>query len=252
MTTTSQIIDYNPPQDHLKDRIILVSGAGDGIGREVALACAKHGATVLLTGRTITKLEQTYDAISEQNGSTAVICPFDLEQANSEDYWKLNADIETQFGRLDGLVNNAAILGQRTPMNHYKLEIWNRVMKINVTAQYQLTQGLMPTLEASHFGASIVFTSSSLTNKCHAFWGAYAVSKFAIEGLAQTWAEENNSLSPLRINIINPGAAKTRLRAEAFPAENQKSLRKPSLLVPAYLYLLGDHSLGINGQTINA
>ena len=127
MLSNKKITSYAAPLDLLANRVILVTGAGDGIGRAVARACAAHGATVLLAGRTIAKLEDTYDAIAAAGGCDAIICPIDIEGATSDDFQQFNADIESQFGRLDGLVNNAGILGQRTPLNHYKTNVWERV-----------------------------------------------------------------------------------------------------------------------------
>lgn len=252
MLTKSQICAYQAPHDLLKNHVILVTGAGSGIGKAVALASAKCGATLLLAGRTPAKLERTYDAIANSGGPGAVICPINLEGADADDFEKLNAEIESQFGRLDGLVNNAGILGQRTPLNHYKADLWESVIKTNVSAQYQLTQALMPSLEASSTGASIIFTSSGVGREGRAFWGAYAVSKFAVEGLVQTWAAEVEGMGTLRINAINPGATRTQMRANAYPAENPERLKTPDDIVPAYLYLLGADSLGVNGHSIDA
>ena len=252
MLTPDQICRYAPPPNHLEGRIILISGAGDGIGREVAFACAEQGATTILLGRSVGNLESTYDAIIERTAHTPVICPIDLETAGPEEYAQLNLLVNSQFGRLDGLVNNAGILGSRTPMNHYKPQTWDSVLKINVTAQYMLTQALVPTLEVSASGASVIFTTSGVGRRSRAFWGAYAVSKFAIEGLVQTWGQECENLDSFRINAIDPGATRTKMRAEAYPAENPEKLKSPSEIMPAYLYLLGDDSIGINGVTIDA
>ena len=252
MLSNKKITSYAAPLDLLANRVILVTGAGDGIGRAVARACAAHGATVLLAGRTIAKLEDTYDAIAAAGGCDAIICPIDIEGATSDDFQQFNADIESQFGRLDGLVNNAGILGQRTPLNHYKTNVWERVIKTNVSAQFELTQALMPSLQASSTGASIIFTSSGVGRKGRAFWGAYAVSKFAVEGLVQTWAAEVEGMGALRINAINPGATRTQMRATAYPAENPETLKTAADITPTYLYLLGDASLGINGQSLDA
>ena len=252
MLTQEQICAYAPPKNLLKNRVILVTGAGDGIGRAVSIACAFHGATVILAGKTISKLEKTYDHIAAQGSPQSIICPIDLHGASEADYLQLNSDIEKQFQRLDGLVNNAGILGERKPLNQYPLLLWQRVLDINLTAQFQLTQALMPTLEASAHGASVIFTSSGVGRAGRAFWGAYSVSKFAIEGLAQTWAAECENTGKLRINIINPGATKTQMRTAAYPAENPGRLKTASDITPAYLYLLGAESAGVNGQRIDA
>ena len=252
MLSNEKITNYAAPLDLLADRVILVTGAGDGIGRAVARACAAHGATMLLAGRTIAKLEDTYDAIAAAGGCDAIICPIDIEGATSDDFQQFNADIESQFVHLDVLVNNAGILGQRTPLSHYNTDVWERVIKTNLSAQFELTQALMPSLQASSTGASIIFTSSGVGRKGRAFWGAYAVSKFAVEGLVQTWAAEVEGMGALRINAINPGATRTQMRATAYPAENPETLKTATDITPAYLYLLGDDSLGVNGQSLDA
>jgi len=180
-----------------------------------------------------------------------VIYPIDLEGATADDYDELCVNIIDQLGRLDGLLHNAGILGQRTPLSNYRQDVWDRVMQVNVTAQFQMTQALMPALEKSDDG-SIVFTSSSVGQVGRAFWGAYAVSKFAVEGMVQVWAEELQGLGSVRVNAINPGATATNMRAQAFPAENPGELKTAEQIMPAYLYLLGADSSDVNGQSIKA
>ena len=235
----------------LQDRVILITGAGDGIGKAAALACAKAGATVILAGRTVAKLEQVYDQIMALNTTEPVIYPFDLEGASQEDYDQLAVALDNQFGRLDGLLLNAGVLGQRTPLNNYRQDVWDKVIKVNVSAQFQMTQSLMPVLEKST-DASVIFTTSSVGKVGRAFWGAYAVSKFAVEGMVQTWAAELEGLGNVRVNAINPGATRTNMRAQAYPAENPNSLKNAEEIMPAYLYLLGADSSEVNGQSINA
>ncbi len=219
MLSAEQIIHYQPSADLLNKRIILITGAGDGIGKAAALACAAAGAKVILAGRTVAKLEQVYDLITAAGQQEPVIYPIDLEGATGDDYDELCVNIIDQLGRLDGLLHNAGILGQRTPLSNYRQDVWDRVMQVNVTAQFQMTQALMPALEKSDDG-SVVFTSSSVGQVGRAFWGAYAVSKFAVEGMVQVWAEELQGLGSVRVNAINPGATATNMRAQAFPAEN--------------------------------
>jgi NAD(P)-dependent dehydrogenase (short-subunit alcohol dehydrogenase family) len=249
--TPDQIISYQASPELLQDRIILITGAGDGIGKAAALACADAGAKVILAGRTVAKLEQVYDKIVAANGAEPVIYPVDLEGATAEDYDELAVNLDQQFGRLDGLLLNAGILGQRTPLSNYRQDVWDRVIKVNVTAQFQMTQALMPVLEKSA-DASVIFTSSGVGRVGRAFWGAYAVSKFAVEGMVQTWAAELEGIGSVRINGINPGATGTNMRAQAFPAENPTELKTADEIMPAYLYLLGPDSVGVNGQSINA
>ena len=251
MLNEQQIIHYQGATDLLKDRIILVTGAGDGIGKAAALAFAQAGATMILAGRTVAKLEHIYDQIVAADCVQPVIYPIDLEGAVSEDYEQLAVALDQQFGRLDGLLLNAGVLGQRTPLSNYRHDIWNKVMHINITAQFQMAQALMPVLEKSN-DASVVFTSSSVGRQGRAFWGAYAISKFAVEGMVQTWAAELDGLGSVRINAINPGATSTNMRAQAYPAENPENLKTAEQIMPAYLYLLGPDSDKVNGQSINA
>lgn len=251
MLSAQQIIDYKADKNLLKDHVILITGAGDGIGKAAALAFAEVGAQLILAGRTTAKLEQVYDHIVATGFAEPTLYPIDLEGATIEDYEQLAVGIDKQFGRLDGLLLNAGILGQRTPLSNYRTDVWDKVIKVNVTSQFQMTQSLMPVLEKSQ-SASIVFTSSGVGRVGRAFWGAYAVSKFAVEGMVQTWAAELEGLNNVRINCINPGATATSMRAQAYPAENPQSIASAEQIMPAYLYLMGQDSQQINGQSINA
>lgn len=251
MLSAQQIIEYQADKDLLKDQVVLITGAGDGIGKAAALAFAEVGAQLILAGRTTAKLELVYDQIVAAGYSEPTLYPIDLEGATVEDYEQLAVAIEKQFGRLDGLLLNAGILGQRTPLSNYRTDVWDKVIKVNVTSQFQITQSLMPVLEKSK-NASVVFTSSSVGRVGRAFWGAYAVSKFAVEGMVQTWASELEGLNSVRINCINPGATATPMRAQAYPAENPQSIASAEQIMPAYLYLMGNDSQHINGQSINA
>lgn len=240
---------FEPAPDELRDRVILVTGAGDGIGRAVALALAAHGATVVLSGRTVRKLEAVHDAILAAKGPQPTIAPLNLERALANDYDAIAAALETNYGRLDGLLHNAAILGQLSPIDHYDVPTWVRVMHVNVTAAFALTQVCLPLLRKSA-DASVLFTSSSVGRRGRALWGAYAASKFAVEGLAQVLADETAS-STVRVNVINPMRARTQMRLEAYPAEDRSALPEPATLVGPYLYLLGPASRGISGQSFD-
>ncbi len=245
------MFDYQAPAQLLKDRIILITGAGDGIGRAAALSFASHGATVILAGRTTKKLEAVYDEIEALNAPQAAIIPINLEGAAPHEYDVLAETIEKEFGRLDGLLNNASLLGSRTPIENYDPSIWNQVMQVNVNAQFYLTQSMLPLLMQSK-DASIIFTSSGVGRQGRAYWGAYAVSKFATEGLMQTLADELENTTNIRVNAINPGATRTNMRATAYPGENPNDLPTPAQIMPAYLYLMGEDSKGHNGQSIDA
>lgn len=247
----NQALAYDCPANALSNRVILVTGAGDGIGRALALALAQHGATVILLGRTQEKLEQVYDAIKAAGGPEPALAPVNLEVARPEDYDELAHLFEQEFGRLDGLVHNASMLGEITPLQGYPTGTWDSVMQVNVHSQFYLTQALLPLLQASRDGR-ILFTTSSVGRKGRAFWGAYSVSKFATEGLMQVLADELENASTIRVNAINPGATRTRMRAAAYPGEDPATLRTPEQILAPYLFLLGPDSQHVHGQSIDA
>ena len=242
---------YSYTNDVLRDRIILITGASDGIGRALALQAATLGAQVILHGRNASKLEKIYDAI-EAIGSAPrpSIAVLDLAAANSESYTTLAQSIEADFGRLDGLVHNASILGERFAIDQYDAVMWQRVMHVNVTSVFALTQVLMPLLQLSE-DPSVIFTSSGVGRTGKAFWGAYAVSKFATEGLSEVLADEHRH-GKLRSNCINPGATRTKMRLAAFPGEDRDALKRPEEILTPYIFLLGPDSKGITGQSFDA
>ena len=242
---------YSARPDLLKDRVILVTGAGRGIGAAAAKTYAAHGATVLLLGRTESNLSALYDEIESAGHPQPVVIPFDLETALPHQYDELAAMIEAEFGRLDGVLHNASIIGPRTPIEQLTGEQFMQVMHVNVNATFMLTTALLPLLKLSG-DASIAFTSSSVGRKGRAYWGAYGVSKFATEGLMQTLADEIDGLGSLRANSINPGATRTDMRAQAYPAEDPTNNPTPEEIMPVYLYLMGPDSKGINGQALDA
>lgn len=244
--------DYQAPADLLKDRIIMVTGAGSGIGRVAAKTFAAHGATVILLGRTVSKLESVYDEIEAAGHPKPAIVPLNLEGAAVKEYEELAMTIEDNFGRLDGLLHNAGILGTRSPVEMYDPETWNQVMHVNATAPFLLTRATIPLLRMST-DASVVFTSSGVGRKAKPYWGAYAVSKFALEGLSQLLSEElDDERHNVRVNSLNPGATRTNMRAHAYPAENPQQNPAPEDLMPIYLYLMGKDSAGVNGQQLDA
>lgn len=244
--------DYQAPADLLKDRIIMVTGAGSGIGRAAAKAYAAHGATVVLVGRTVSKLETVYDEIEADGHPKPAIVPMNFEGAAVKDYEELAMTLEDNFGQLDGLLHNAAILGDRSPVELYDPEVWNKVMHVNATAPFLLSRAMIPLLRKSD-DASVIFTSSGVGRRAKAYWGAYAVSKFAVEGLCQLMAEElDDDRHNIRVNSLNPGATRTNMRAHAYPAENPQQNPAPEALMPIYLYLMGRDSQGVNGQQLDA
>jgi NAD(P)-dependent dehydrogenase (short-subunit alcohol dehydrogenase family) len=245
------MFDYSAPANLLQDRIILITGAGRGIGAAAALAYAAHGATVLLLGKTEANLVQVYDQIEAAGYPQPAVIPFNLETALPHQYDELAATIEREFGRLDGLLHNASIIGPRTPLEQLSGEHFMQVMQVNVNATFMLTSTMLPLLKLSKDG-SVVFTSSSVGRKGRAYWGAYGVSKFATEGLMQTLADELDDVAPVRANSINPGATRTDMRAQAYPAEEPTKNPLPEQIMPVYLYLMGPDSSGVSGQAFNA
>ncbi|KXS52463.1 MAG: short-chain dehydrogenase/reductase SDR, partial [Marinobacter sp. T13-3] len=231
--------DYQAPADLLKDRIIMVTGAGSGIGRAAAMAYASHGATVILVGRTVERLEDIYDEIEAAGYPQPAIVPMNFEGAAVKEYEELAMTIEDNFGRLDGLLHNAGMLGDRSPVELYDPATWNRVMQVNATAPFLLSRAMIPLLRKST-DASMIFTSSGVGRQARAYWGAYAVSKFAIEGLTQLLADElDDERHNIRVNSLNPGATRTGMRMLAYPAEDPNKNPKPEALMPVYLYLMG-------------
>lgn len=241
---------YQATNDALQDKVILITGAGDGIGKEAALTYARHGATVILLGKTVTKLTAVYDEILAAGGKEPAIIPLDLKGATAKHYRDMAATISAEFGKLDGVLHNAGILGVLSPFEHIDLPTWQDIMQVNVTAAMLMTQALLPVLkQAPH--ASVVFTSSGVGRKGRAFWGPYAVSKFATEGLMQVIADEYDN-STIRFNCINPGATRTKMRSRAYPGEDVSLLKTPADLMWLYLYLMSDDSLDVNGQSLDA
>jgi NAD(P)-dependent dehydrogenase (short-subunit alcohol dehydrogenase family) len=235
----------------LEGRVILTTGASDGIGKALAVCAARLGARLILHGRNPRKLEAVYDEVMAIDGAPRPsIAVLDLATADSDGYVSLAASIDAEFGRLDGLVHNAAIPGPRAPIEQYDAAEWQRVLHVNLTAAFALTQVLLPLLRESD-DASVVFTSSGVGRKGRAFWGAYAVSKFATEGLSQVLADETRHV-PIRVNCINPGPTRTDMRLQAYPAEDRDKLKKPDQILAPYIYLLGPDGKGVTGQSLNA
>ena len=241
---------YEIPANVLTNKTILITGAGDGIGKQAALTYASLGATVILLGRTVSKLEAVYDEIIQNNHPEPAIVPLDLKGATQQHYQGLANTITDQFGKLDGALLNASMLGELTPFANIHQQIWQDVMQVNVNAQFLLSQALLPCLLAAD-NASLVFTSSGVGSQGRAYWGAYSVSKFATEGLMQVIADEYEN-SSLRTNAINPGATNTSMRSSAYPAENKNSLTTAAEIMPLYVYLMADDSKSVNGKCLNA
>ncbi len=241
---------YHPDTDTLSDRVILITGAGAGIGAELAVTSAACGARVVLLGKTISRLEATYDRIIAMERERPSIYPMDLQGATPENYAELAQVLKKEYGRLDGLVHNAGILGDRSPIEHYDPGVWQKTLHVNLTAPFLMTQACMPLLKLSD-DASVIFVSSGVGRKGRAYWGAYACSKFGIEGLSQVFADETETNTAIRSNCVNPGATRTAMRKVAYPGEDANSLKTPQEVLAPYLFLLGPHSKGVTGQSLD-
>ncbi len=241
---------YIPAPGSHAGRIVLVTGASDGIGQALALALARQGATVALLGKTQRKLARTYDLIVAEGGPRPALLPFNLETAAAPEYDALAQALDREFGRLDGLAHVAGILGDRSPIDHYDVPTWCKVLHVNLTAAFITTQTLLPLLRRSD-DAAIVFTSSSVGRNGRAYWGAYATSKFGIEGLMQVLAHELSGTTRIRANSVDPGPTRTAMRRQAYPAEDAATLPEPSAVLAPFLYLLGSASVGVNGQAFD-
>jgi NAD(P)-dependent dehydrogenase (short-subunit alcohol dehydrogenase family) len=243
--------DYQAPDKLLAGKTILITGAGDGIGQAAAKSYAQLGATVILVGKTLNKLEKVYDEIVEKGHSEPVIYPIDLNGATEADYNHLNQTIIEQFGALDGLLNNAGILGPRKPLENISAQQWTEVIQVNLTSNFLITKALLPALKLAD-NASIIMTSSGVGRQGRAYWGAYAVSKFGIEGFTQVLAEELENTTNIRVNCINPRATNTRMRRTAYPSEHPEINPTTDEIMPLYNYLMSNDSIGVNGESIDA
>ncbi len=245
------MFSFKAEEDLLVNKTLLITGASDGIGKTCARTFARYGATQILLGRSQEKLETLYDELEADYPGKTTIHPLDLASANGEDYALLASSIAEQFGTLDLLLHSAAMLGARSPIAYYPESDWQQLMAVNVNAAFYISKALLPCLHNSAHGR-ILFTSSSVGRQGRAHWGAYGVSKFAVEGLMQTLADELGATSNIRVNSINPGGTRTSMRQAAYPAENPESVPTAETLMPVYLYLLSSAADNINGQAIDA
>lgn len=235
----------------LKDKVILVTGAGAGIGKAMALDFARAGAHLVLIGRTQEKLEAVYDQIEAETETQPIILPVDLADITPDNARELAHGIEQTYGRLDAVLLNASLLGDKMSIAQYSPTVWRKVMQVNLDSSFYLSQALLPLLQASSHGR-LIFTTSSVGRKGRGYWGAYAVSKFATEGLMQTLADEVGSVSPLRVHCINPGGTRTAMRATAYPAEDPSEVPAPEVHTAFYRYLISEHSQAFNGISWDA
>jgi NAD(P)-dependent dehydrogenase (short-subunit alcohol dehydrogenase family) len=240
------------PPDALAGKRILVTGAGDGIGRAVAVESGRLGARVVLLGRTQAKLEETATRMEAAGAAAApVICPFNLLTAGLEQYDTLRSELERTGDRLDGLVNNASVLGRLAPLDHYDPALWMEVVHVNLNAQFMLTRTCLPLLRKAD-DAAVIFVSSTVGREGRAYWGAYTASKFGVEGLMQTLADEVADNTGIRVYSLNPGKTRTAMRRKAYPAEDPRSLPTPEEVAPAFSYLLATRARHLHGQALNA
>ncbi len=242
---------FTPASGLLAGRVILITGAGSGLGAALALECARAGASVILSGRNITKIERVYDQIEGLGGPQPAIAMLDLAAATAVDYDNLAKTIGSEFGKLDGIIHAAALLGDRTPLEQYDVPTWCRVLHVNLTAPFILTQVLLPSLRKSA-DASVIFVSSGVVKNQRPFWGAYAVAKSGLESVSSMWSQELEGEPNIRMNSVNPGRIRTAMRAAAYPAEDPNTVPAPSAVSGTFLYLLSASGRGIDGQYIEA
>jgi NAD(P)-dependent dehydrogenase (short-subunit alcohol dehydrogenase family) len=242
---------FTPAADLLAGRVILITGASSGLGRALAIECARVGASVILCGRSLPKLERVYDEIEALGKARPAIATLDLAAATAVDYDNLAATIGSEFGKLDGLVHAAGLLGDRTPLEQYDVPTWCKVLHVNLTAPFILTQVLLPQLRNSA-DASVIFVSSGVVKNQRPFWGAYAVAKSGLESVRSMWAQELEGEPNLRVNSVNPGRMRTAMRAAAYPGEDPNTVPPPASVSGTFLYLLSAESRGIDGQYIEA
>lgn len=242
--------DYQPQQNCLKNKIILITGAGDGIGAAAAKAYAKFGATIILLGKTVSKLEKVYDEIINNGFAQPAIIPLDLEKATTEQYSELAHTIENEFNHLDGLLHNAAIFTGLMSITDFDIKSWEQITKINLHAPFLLSQAMIPLLNKSE-DSSMVFTSTNVANKGRAYWGAYGVTKAAADNLMGILADELEVNTPIRVNSINPGRVRTRIRALAYPGEDPMDNPAAEDIMDAYIYLMSTESKDVNGKIIS-
>ncbi len=239
------------PANLLQDRVVLITGAAGGLGAPLARACAAHGATVILHGRVVRKLEALYDAIVGAEHSEPVILPLDLARASADDFGNVANALQAQVGRLDGLVHTAALLGSLGPIEHQSFDSWLSLLRVNVAAPMGLTRALMPLLGASP-DASVIFTLDSRGEQPRAYWGGYAVTKAGVAALARELADEWETRPHLRINAVVPGPIRSPLRGQTHPGEDRAALPIPDALVPLYLHLLAGQAKGDSGMLLDA
>jgi len=240
--------DHTFKDGELNDKVILVTGANRGFGLAITMDLSKAGATVIMVGRDLGSLEYAYDAVVDAGYNEPILYPLDLEGATPENYQELQDNVLEKFEKLDGLIHNAAILGTQMPIEQYDIKLWYSTLQINLSAPFMLTQFLIPALLKSE-DARILFLSSSVGREARAYWGAYSVSKFGIEGFAKTLSEELEKTN-ISVNTVNPGKLRTEMRRTAYPAEDSSTVSMPEEKSAAIVYLLSSLSPKMNGEQL--
>ena len=231
----------------LDQRVVLITGAGTGIGAELAKAAAQQGATIILLGRNVAKLEAVYDAIVAAGGADPAIYPLNLEGAKPHDFQDLADRIEDEFGALHGCVHNAALLGRPAPLVECDPDDWMKLMQVNVNAPFLISKACLPLLLKSD-NARLLFT---LHEARRAFWNAYGVSKAGLEALMQIIADEVTAAHSLRVFGVNPGESRSPINLKAYPGKHYQSVRPIEDLIPTYLDLLSSQTDALNGAVID-
>lgn len=241
-------INYQYKNKELKDKIILVTGANQGFGKAVSLDLAKAGATIILLGRDLASLEETYDEIYHISQIEPILYPLDLLGATPQNYQEMAIEIDKQFSRLDGIVHNAATHGTMMTLEQYDIKTWYAVMQTNLHAPFLITQACLSLLLKST-DPRVLFISDKVGRNPKAYWGAYAISKAGLESLMLIWADELENTN-IKINSLDTGAMKSNLRSQTHPAENLDTLKKPEQISPAVVYLFSQHTHKIHKQQL--
>jgi len=242
------INNYQPHPDLLENRVILVTGAGQGLGRAAAIAYAKHGATVILHGRKAEKLETVYDEIEAIGRASAIILTFDLEETTDESALAVADAIASQFGHLDGILHNAAWTYGAMPLAQHKLEQWQSLIQVNLLAPATLTRACLPLLLDAP-DASVIMTGETHGHSPKAYWGGFAVAKAGVEALVKIQSGEWDLYPNLRINTLIPGPVNSPQRIKTYPGSDNRRLPHPADLMQTYLFLMGADSAKISGKT---
>ena len=239
---------YKATDNLFENKVIMVTGAADGIGRSITIALAKHGATVIMLDKKARHLEKLFDQIMERGYIEPVILPVDLLEITPESATQLAQAVHDDFGKLDGLLHNAAELGSPSPLDQYDIEYWNEVMHTNLQAPYFLTRALLPLLKQD-YATNLLFTTADVARQPQAYWGAYSIAYAGLEAQMKIWAEELENTSNIKINSIDPGPVRTSFRRRSHPGESQDMLITPQSLTAAYLKLFSNTEF--HGERIN-